>query len=68
MWVEDYYSRGWRVWMRLHDKGGEPHETPCSRNLETYIDAYRVIRRRTTALYDWRDDDAAADEVGRILI
>jgi integrase/recombinase XerD len=38
--VSDYYSQGRRGWMRLHEKGGKEHASPCVANLETYLDEY----------------------------
>jgi integrase len=38
--VEDYYPKGKRWWVRLHDKGGKRHEMPAHHNLEAYLDAY----------------------------
>src|SRR3984957_13227780 len=40
MRVEDYYPRGKRWWVRLHEKGGKRHEMPAHHNLEAYLDAY----------------------------
>ena len=37
---EDYYTQGKRGWVRLHQKGGKVHPTPCHHNLEAYLDAY----------------------------
>jgi integrase len=33
MRVEDVYIQGRRTWVRLHEKGGKRHETPCHHNL-----------------------------------
>ena len=44
MRVEDYYPKGKRWWVRLHEKGGKRHDLPAHHNLETYLDAY--IERR----------------------
>ena len=38
--VRDYFSQGWRGWVRLHEKGGKEHEAPCVSKLEIYLDAY----------------------------
>ena len=38
--VEDVFTQGRRLWMRLHEKGGKRHEMPCHHNLETYLHAY----------------------------
>jgi site-specific recombinase XerD len=40
MRVEDYYPKGKRWWVRLHEKGGKRHEMPAHHNLETYLDTY----------------------------
>jgi site-specific recombinase XerD len=40
MRVEDYFPRGKRWWVRLHEKGGKRHEMPAHHNLEAYLDAY----------------------------
>ena len=37
---EDYYPKGKRWWVRLHDKGGKRPEMPAHHNLEAYLDAY----------------------------
>lgn len=40
MRVEDYYPKGKRWWVRLHEKDGKRHEMPAHHTLEAYIDAY----------------------------
>lgn len=40
MKVEDAYTQSRRLWVRLHEKGGERHEMPCHHNLEEYLHAY----------------------------
>ncbi len=40
MRVEDYYPKGKRWWVRLHEKGGKRHEMPAHHNLESYLDSY----------------------------
>jgi integrase len=40
MRVEDYYPKGKRWWVRLHEKGGKRHEMPAHHNLEAYLDVY----------------------------
>jgi hypothetical protein len=40
MRVEDYYPKGKRWWVRLHEKGGKRHEMPAHHNPEAYLDAY----------------------------
>jgi integrase/recombinase XerD len=38
--VGDYFSQGRRGWIRLHEKGGKEHESPCVAKLEVYLDEY----------------------------
>lgn len=38
--VEDYYSQGRRGWIRLNEKGGKEHASPCVSELEIYLDDY----------------------------
>jgi site-specific recombinase XerD len=40
MRVEDYFVKGRRSWIRLHEKGGKEHEMPAHHCLEAYLDAY----------------------------
>ena len=40
MRVEDYYPKGKRWWVRLHEKGGKRHEMPAHHTLESYLDTY----------------------------
>ena len=40
MKVEDVFTQGRRLWVRLNEKGGKRHEMPCHHNLETYLHAY----------------------------
>ncbi|MGI4746198.1 MAG: tyrosine-type recombinase/integrase [Janthinobacterium lividum] len=40
MRLEDYYPKGKRWWIRLHEKGGKRHEMPAHHTLEAYLDAY----------------------------
>jgi site-specific recombinase XerC len=40
MRVEDYYPKGKRRWVRLHEKGGKRHEMPAHHTLEGYLDSY----------------------------
>jgi site-specific recombinase XerD len=40
MRVEDYYPKGKRWWVRLHEKGGKRHEMPSHHTLEAYLDTY----------------------------
>jgi site-specific recombinase XerC len=37
MRVEDYYPKGKRWWVRLHEKGGKRHEMPTHHNLDDCI-------------------------------
>jgi hypothetical protein len=41
----DYYPKGKRWWVRLHEKGGKRHEMPAYYNLEAYFDAYIEVAR-----------------------
>jgi site-specific recombinase XerD len=38
--VEDLFTQGRRLWLRLHEKGGKRHEIPCHHTLEQYLIAY----------------------------
>jgi site-specific recombinase XerD len=40
MAVEDVYTQNRRLWVRLREKGGKRHTTPCHHNLEEYLIAY----------------------------
>ena len=40
MKVRDYFVKGLRGWVRLHEKGGKEHELPCNHNLECYVDEH----------------------------
>lgn len=40
MRLEDYYPKGKRWWIRLHEKGGKRHEMPAHHTLEADLDAY----------------------------
>lgn len=40
MRIEDVYVQNRRLWVRLHEKGGKPHEMPCHHNLDEYLTAY----------------------------
>ena len=40
MKVRDYFVRGRRSWVRLHERGSKEHEVPCHHNLEEYLDEY----------------------------
>ena len=43
MKVKDYFTRGRRGWVRLHEKGGKEHEVPCHHTLEKYLDEYLAV-------------------------
>ena len=47
--VEDYYHRGKRGWLRLHEKGGRFHEVPLHHQAEEYLDAYLAMAGITGA-------------------
>lgn len=38
--VEDYYTQGRRMWLRLHEKGSKQHDVPAHHNAEAYLDRY----------------------------
>ena len=38
--VEDVYTKGRRMWFRLHEKGGKYHEVPAHHHAEQYIDEF----------------------------
>jgi site-specific recombinase XerC len=40
MHVEDYYPKGKRWGVHLHEKGGKRHEMPAHHTLEAYLDTY----------------------------
>jgi site-specific recombinase XerD len=40
MSVEDYFTKGRRTWIRLHEKGGKYHEVPVHHTAEHYLDEY----------------------------
>ena len=40
MTVEDVFTRGRRLWVRLQEKGGKAHAMPCHHSLEEYLHAY----------------------------
>ncbi|MEP0983998.1 tyrosine-type recombinase/integrase [Leptolyngbya sp. FACHB-17] len=40
MSVEDYFTKGRRTWIRLHEKGGKYHEVPVHHTAEQYLDEY----------------------------
>jgi site-specific recombinase XerD len=55
MRVEDYFATGKRWWVRLHEKGGKPHEMPAHHNLEKYLDEYLqkagILEAKKTPLF-----------------
>jgi integrase/recombinase XerD len=38
--VDDYFLKGKRWWIRLHEKGSKYHEMPLHHKAEAYLDAY----------------------------
>jgi integrase len=40
MTVEDVFTQGRRLWVRLQEKGGKTHAMPCHHSLEEYLHAY----------------------------
>jgi hypothetical protein len=52
MRVEDYFPKGKRWWVRLHEKGGKRHEMPAHHTLEAYLETYIEAAKI-------RDDDKA---------
>ena len=38
----NYYPKGKRWWVRLHEKGGKRHEMPAHHTLEAYIHSYKM--------------------------
>ena len=40
--VGDYFTQERRGWVRVHEKGGKEHETPCHHKLEAFLDEYIV--------------------------
>jgi len=40
MKVKDYYPKGKRYFVRLHEKGGKSHEVPVHHRAEEFLDAY----------------------------
>ncbi len=40
MTVEDVFTQGRRLWVRLQEKGGKAHAMPCHHSLEEYLHAY----------------------------
>lgn len=40
MRVEDVFVQRWRLWIRLHEKGGKRREMPCHHSLEAYLAEY----------------------------
>jgi len=40
MKVSDYFPKGKRYWLKLHEKGGKYHEVPAHHTVEEYLDLY----------------------------
>jgi len=40
MQVDDVFTQGRRLWVRLQEKGGKTHAMPCHHSLEEYLHAY----------------------------
>lgn len=40
MKVSEYFPKGKRYWLRLHEKGGKYHEVPAHHAIEAYLDLY----------------------------
>ena len=40
MAVEDVYTQNRRLWVRLREKGGKRHATPCHHSVEEYLIGY----------------------------
>ena len=40
MEVGDYFQKGRRKWLRLHEKGGKYHEMPAHHYIEEYVNDY----------------------------
>ena len=40
MTVDDVFTQGRRLWVRLQEKGGKTHAMPCHHSLEEYLHAY----------------------------
>ncbi|MGK7906915.1 MAG: tyrosine-type recombinase/integrase [Synechococcus sp.] len=38
--VGDYFPKGKRYWLKLHEKGGKYHEVPCHHTVEQFLDIY----------------------------
>jgi integrase/recombinase XerD len=38
--VKDVYQKQERLWVRLHEKGGNHHEMPCQHNLKDWLKEY----------------------------
>ena len=61
MKVSDYFPKGKRFWLRLHEKGGKYHEVPAHHTVEQYLDAYI----REGSLTEERDTPLFRTSVGR---
>jgi site-specific recombinase XerD len=50
MRVEDYFPKGKRYWLRLHEKGGRYHEVPAHHRVEEFLDLYLEVAGISKAL------------------
>jgi site-specific recombinase XerD len=51
MRVEDYYPKGKRWWVRLHEKGGKRHDLPAHHNLDAYVEAAGIREMEKSPLF-----------------
>jgi len=55
MKVKDYFPRGKRFFIRLHEQGGKHHEVPVHHKAEEYLDAYvkaaGIAEEKTSPLF-----------------
>ena len=65
---EDYYPKGKRWWVRLHEKGGKRHEMPAYHNVEAYLDPYqqRTLTFSTDPGFAVQTDQSRPDHKFRI--
>ena len=53
--VGDYFAKGKRYWLKLHEKGGKYHEVPAHHLVEEYLDAYmeagELLAQKDTPLF-----------------
>ena len=61
MKVSDYFPKGKRYWLRLHEKGGKYHEVPAHHSVEEYLDIYI----REGGLLEQKDTPLFRTTVGR---